>query len=197
MYFVKRGDTYHDVAGPVVPRPARRVALPRPAGRTGDAVGLEQPSDDAVPRRPAQEIYRDARRRCRPVADADGAAGALGRPASTTRHRSPRRRANWSPTGPPRSARRCATPCPRPRPRGRRSATRPCARIAGRDRRDRAGRPRAPRRALQRRRRRRSVYLAPCRRRCASGMTPAERLLAAWRSDWHGDIGEVFRRRAY
>jgi gamma-glutamylcysteine synthetase len=25
MYFVKRGDTYHDVAGAVVPRPARRA----------------------------------------------------------------------------------------------------------------------------------------------------------------------------
>ncbi len=42
-----------------------------------------------------------------------------------------------------------------------------------------------------------SVYLAPLQETVASGLTPAERLLAAYRGDWHGDIGEVFRRHAY
>ncbi len=42
-----------------------------------------------------------------------------------------------------------------------------------------------------------SVYLAPLQETVASGMTPAERLLAAYRNDWHGDIAEVFRRHAY
>jgi len=42
-----------------------------------------------------------------------------------------------------------------------------------------------------------SVYLSPLQETVASGMTPAERLLAAYHGDWHGDIGEVFRRHAY
>jgi len=41
------------------------------------------------------------------------------------------------------------------------------------------------------------IYLQPLEETVASGMTPAERLLAAYRSDWQGDIGEVFRRHAY
>ena len=41
------------------------------------------------------------------------------------------------------------------------------------------------------------VYLSPLEESIASGMSPAERLLAEYEADWRGDIGEVFRRHAY
>ncbi|MCX5495492.1 glutamate--cysteine ligase [Kaistia dalseonensis] len=42
-----------------------------------------------------------------------------------------------------------------------------------------------------------SVYLQPLQEVVASGETPAERLLREYATDWNGDIGEVFRRHAY
>jgi len=42
-----------------------------------------------------------------------------------------------------------------------------------------------------------SVYLQPLQEIVASGRTPAERLLAEYETVWQGDIGEVFRRHAY
>jgi glutamate--cysteine ligase len=42
-----------------------------------------------------------------------------------------------------------------------------------------------------------SVYLQPLEETVASGLTPAERLLGEYRTSWNGDIGEVFRRHAY
>jgi len=42
-----------------------------------------------------------------------------------------------------------------------------------------------------------SVYLQPLQEIIASGRTPAERLLAEYETVWQGDIGEVFRRHAY
>ncbi|MFO1184391.1 MAG: glutamate--cysteine ligase [Bauldia sp.] len=40
-------------------------------------------------------------------------------------------------------------------------------------------------------------HLAPLLAIAESGLTPAERLLAAFAGPWRGDIGEVFRREAY
>jgi glutamate--cysteine ligase len=42
-----------------------------------------------------------------------------------------------------------------------------------------------------------TVYLAPLDEIVASGETRAERLLAAYAGEWHGDIDQVFRRDAY
>ena len=108
MYFVKRGDTYHDVAGASF-RDLLAGKLDAAARRARHAVGLEEPPLDAFPRGPAQALPRDARRRrrsrpahlrrCRP----SGSASSTTRPRSTAPGRSSR-------TGRPRSARRCATP---------------------------------------------------------------------------------------
>ncbi|MBN9060561.1 MAG: glutamate--cysteine ligase, partial [Rhizobiales bacterium] len=42
-----------------------------------------------------------------------------------------------------------------------------------------------------------AVHLQPLEEIVASGQTLAERLLHECRTEWNGDIGEVFRRHAY
>jgi glutamate--cysteine ligase len=42
-----------------------------------------------------------------------------------------------------------------------------------------------------------TIYLAPLEEIVASGITPAEKLLAEYQEEWRGDIDEVFRRHAY
>jgi glutamate--cysteine ligase len=42
-----------------------------------------------------------------------------------------------------------------------------------------------------------TVYLEPLEETVESGLTPAERLLREYEAAWHFDIGEVFRRHAY
>ena len=64
MYFVKRGDTYHDVAGASF----RDLLAGQPAAvarRAGHPVRLGEPPLDPVSRGPAQALPGDARRRCR------------------------------------------------------------------------------------------------------------------------------------
>ena len=84
----RRADVFRQARRPLsrrrralVPRPARRQARQRTARRAGDAVGLEEPPLDALPRGAAQELPRDARRRRRTLAADLRAAGLLGRPA--------------------------------------------------------------------------------------------------------------------
>jgi glutamate--cysteine ligase len=42
-----------------------------------------------------------------------------------------------------------------------------------------------------------SIYLAPVEETLASGKTPADRLLDEYETDWHGDIEQIFARHAY
>jgi glutamate--cysteine ligase len=42
-----------------------------------------------------------------------------------------------------------------------------------------------------------SIYLAPVEETLATGKTPADRLLDEYESDWHGDIDKVFTTHAY
>jgi glutamate--cysteine ligase len=42
-----------------------------------------------------------------------------------------------------------------------------------------------------------TVFLSSIEEVIASGMTPADQALAAYASDWRGDIEEIFRRDAY
>ena len=42
-----------------------------------------------------------------------------------------------------------------------------------------------------------AIYLAPLEEIVASGITPAEKLLHEYQEEWRGDIDEVFRRHAY
>jgi len=42
-----------------------------------------------------------------------------------------------------------------------------------------------------------TIYLAPVEETLASGKTPADRLLDEYENDWHGDIEQIFARHAY
>jgi glutamate--cysteine ligase len=42
-----------------------------------------------------------------------------------------------------------------------------------------------------------SIYLEPIEEIAAEGFTLAERMLAAYQSDWHGDLAPIFRDYAY
>ena len=78
LYFVKRGDHYHDVAGASF-RDLLAGRL-RSAGRARDDLRLGQPSLDDFPRGAAQALSRNARRRCRAARAHRRAVGADGRP---------------------------------------------------------------------------------------------------------------------
>ena len=106
MYFIKRGDTYIDVAGssfhdllagrhPAVPGPAR------------DAVGLGQPPVDDLSRGAAQDVPRDARRRYRCDAPSSPRCRRCSRASSTPLPRSTAPSISRA-AGPPPTARRCA-----------------------------------------------------------------------------------------
>ena len=98
MYFIKRGDTYIDVAGKSF-RDFFAGKLDRAAGRAADHFRLGQSSVDDLSRGAAQALSRNARRRWRAVAAAAVADRLLGRACSTTRMRSTPA-GTWSRTGP-------------------------------------------------------------------------------------------------
>ena len=79
MYFVKRGDVYHDVAGRELSRPARGAARGA-ARRARDDLGLGQSSLDDLSRSAAQALPGNARRRRRAAPSAFRVVGADGRP---------------------------------------------------------------------------------------------------------------------
>ena len=116
MYFVKRGDTYIDVAGKSFRDffAGKLDALP---GERADHFRLGQPSVDDFPRGAAQALSGNARRRWRAVAQPAVAHRVLGRPVLRRRRRSTPA-GTWSRTGPRKNVRSCATTC-------RSSASRP------------------------------------------------------------------------
>ncbi len=113
MYFVKRGDVYHDVAGASF-RDLLAGKLPALPERARDVVGLAQSPEHALPRRAPQELHRDARRRrrARPAnwrrCPPSGSASFTIAPRSMPRGPS-------SATGPPRKEWRSAMAFPAPR----------------------------------------------------------------------------------
>ena len=185
--------SYHDVAGASF-RDLLAGKLEAAARRARDAVGLEQPSLDALPRGAAEALSRDARRRRRSEPAHLRAAGLLGRPPlrpGLARRRLGARQ-GLDGGGAPGAPRRGAA-----RPRSRRpSATAPSLDIA---------RDALVLSADGLRRRRRlngdaadeSIYLAELERTAETGRTPAEILLDEYETVWHRDIDEVFRRHAY
>ena len=78
MYFVKRGETYHDVSGASFRdlMDGRLAALP---GEEGYDVGLGEPCLHGFPRGQAQALHRDARLRCGRCGHDRRAGGVLGR----------------------------------------------------------------------------------------------------------------------
>ena len=124
MYFVKRGDTYIDVAGKSF-RDLLAGKLDALAGRARHHLRLGEPRLDDLPGGAAQALSRNARRRFRPVAAAAGVRRPFGSASSTTTTRSTPP-GTWSRTGPQRSVRSCATTC-RSSASRRRSAAAACS----------------------------------------------------------------------
>ena len=89
MYFVKRGETYHDVSGASF-RDLLAGKLPQMPKRARDALRLGEPRLDPVSGSAPQALPRNARRRCRPARTHQRPLRFLGR--TSLRFGSPRRR---------------------------------------------------------------------------------------------------------
>ena len=177
----------------LLPRPARR-----PARRRFPASGRRCPTGRTTSRRSSPRCGSRTTSKC--AAPTAGRAGASrrcrrsGSGSSTTRRRSTAPGTS-SRTGPQRSGRSFATRFPRTalatpfRNRTVRDIAREVLALA--------------RGGLSRRRRLSSegadetIYISSLEEIVASGTTSAERLLEEYRTDWNGNIDEIFRRHAY
>ena len=191
MYFIKRGDSYIDVAGKSF---RDHLAGKLDSRRARHDLGLGQPRLDDLSGGAAQALHRDARLRRRAVAAAAGAAGVLGR--ADLRRRQPRcllgDREGLDRRGAPEAARRRAEARLQgddPRPAA--CSTSPAdagARRAG------AGPPQAGSTATAATRR---AICGRCRRSSARGITPAEELLEKYHGPWNGSVEPIFDEYAY
>ena len=192
MYFVKRGDSYIDVAGKSFrDLLAGKLHCPAsaPRSRTGPTTSRRSFPEVRLKRYP-----RDARRRRRAVAAAAGAAGVLGRAALRRRQLDAcwELVKDWTARGAPEAARRRAEA----RLQGRRSAAAACSMSPGRrcaapsrGCAPQAARPQRPRRdALSAAARRRSWRAASRRRKSCWKNTTAP---------WKGSVEPIFDEYAY
>ena len=192
MYFIKRGDSYIDVVGQVVPRSSgRQAAVP---GERATMSDWANHVSTIFPGGAAQALPRDARLRRRAVAAAAVAAGVLGRPAL-------RRRLLDAALGhregldAPRSGRSCATTC-RSSASRRRSATARCS-ISPGETLQLARKGLVRRKRLDRNGRDETRYLRPLQEIVARGITPAEEMLAKYHGPWNGSVDPIYDEYAY
>ena len=194
MYFVIRDGHYHDMTHMHLPPVHDRRGARRGPRRRADHGRLGEPSVDAVPRRAAEALPRDARRRRRPVAAHLRAAGLLGRPALRRRGAGRRRDADarLDLRGGAGDAQRRA---------GTRASTPSSA--AGRCARSRARCWRISRQGLRNRGRKNrdgydeTSFLTTLDEVVARGTTSAEEMLNAYHTRWGGSIEPVFLEYAY
>ena len=193
MYFVKRGDSYIDVAGKSF-RDLLAGKLDALPGERADACRTGPTTLDDLSRGAAQALSRNARRRWRAVAPVCRAAGVLGR--HSLRRRSARRllgpRQGLDRRGAPEAARRRAAARLQGRdPRPQR------ARLWRRRRLRFAARGLARRKRLDRNGRDETRYLRPLEEIVARGITPAEELLEKYHGEWGGSVEPIFDEYAY
>ena len=192
MYFVYRDGRYIDASGQSF-RDFLAGRLPALPGESPDADRLERPSDDAVPRGPAQALPRDARRRRRPLAMLMRAAGAVGRRALP--RRAARRRLGVDQGLDPRGARLAAC---------RGSQTWPEDAIPGRHGPGSGAADAGACRDWPQRRAEEDwagqderQFLTALTGIAETGRTPAEGLLERYHGRWGGSVDPVFSELAY
>ena len=193
MYFVKRGDTYHDVAGASF-RDLMAGTLPQLPGERATLSDWTNHLSTLFPEVRLKTYLEMRGADGGPAATICRASGLLGRTA--LRFRLPRRRVaarqGLDGGGPPGA----------PQCRAGRGAQGPHSAIGARSTSPATSLALA-RDGLKRRARRdgdgndETIHLAPIEEIAASGITHAERALRAFRTEWHGNIDEVFRRNSY
>ena len=193
LYFVKRGDVYHDVAGASF-RDLLAGRLPQLPGEFATHFRLGQPSFDDFPRGAAQALYGDAGRRCRAARAYSRLYRALRGPV--LRSRGQRRRLGSGQgsfrRGPPGRARR--GPARRLGGEGRRAqpaGSRPRHLAAGARRAWRAAAASTPQGRDE------THYLEVLEEIAATGETLAQKRLALYHGAWSGSVLPAFETCVY